>query len=74
MMVGPCSKGSCRSLNLSSGLLGGSIVSDNPLISPSSQEDCPLNSPKATTRIKVIELLNKKSSISHNLENLLIEH
>lgn len=57
IIVSPCPKGSCRSLSLSSGLFGGSIVSDTPPKSQHAGGDCPENSPKATARIKAIEIL-----------------
>ena len=49
MMVGPCSKGPFKSVNLSSGFIDGSNASDE--LNVCSVGGCPENSPQETARM-----------------------
>lgn len=50
MIVGPCSKGPFKSVNLSSGFIDGSNASDEPNVC--SVRGCPENSPQETAGMK----------------------
>lgn len=65
MIVGPCSKGPFKSVNLSSSLIDGSNVSDESNVF--SVGECPENSPQETARMK-------RSGKSQLMEEIIIKY
>ena len=65
MMVGPCSKGPFKSVNLSSSFIDGSNVSDEPNVC--SVGGCPENSPQETARME-------RAGTNQHMEEIIIQY